>query len=82
MISSWVELSRYDEIIESSRWKDSFYKPWLYNDVIVISKSPDDDAVNVAGYWLSRLDTLKGFYETVYEDDRYIVLERYTKGSL
>ncbi len=82
MISSWVELSRYDEIIESSRWKDSFYKPWLYNDVIVISKNPDDDAVNVAGYWLSRLDTLKRFYDTVYEDDRYIVLERYTKGSL
>jgi hypothetical protein len=82
MISSWIELSRYDEIIESSRWKDSFHEPWLYSDVIVIGKSPDDDAVSVAEYWLSRLDTLKRFYDTVYEDDRYIVLERYTKGSL
>ncbi len=75
ILSSWIRLSIYDEVIDSSTWKDSFKRPWLYNDIIVIGKYNESDAVNVSGYWLDRLNTLLKFYDKVYEDEYYILLE-------
>jgi hypothetical protein len=75
ILSSWIRLSMYDEIIEASTWKDSFKRPWLYDDIIVISKYPDSDAVNVSKYWLDRLDKLYRYYKNVYEDEYFIVLQ-------
>ncbi len=75
ILSSWIRLSIYDEIIDSSTWKDSFKRPWLYADIIVIGKDNESDAVNVSRYWLDRLHTLLKFYDKVYEDEYYILLE-------
>ncbi len=75
ILSSWIRLSMYDEIIETSTWKDSFKRPWLYDDIIVISRYPDIDAVNVSKYWLDRLDKLYRYYNNVYEDEYFIVLQ-------
>jgi len=80
ILSSWIRLSMYDEIIEASIWKDSFKRPWLYDDIIVISKYPDSDAVNVSKYWLDRLDKLYRYYNNVYEDEYFIVLQ--SKGLM
>jgi len=73
MISSWIPLNKYDEIIESSRWKESFYKPWNYDRWLIISTTPDSDARSVARYWLDKIDIIEKYYEMLYEKNGIIV---------
>ena len=75
MIASGLHLNRFDEIIESSNWKKSYYQPWNYNDtLIVISKVPDPDDVKVAKYWSEHRAELDSRYNTVFEDQYYEIL--------
>ncbi len=76
MISSWIPLNKYDEIIESSRWKESFYKPWNYDRWFIISTTPDSDGINVSRYWLENLPELYKHYDIVYEYENYKIFKR------
>jgi hypothetical protein len=51
MVTSGIHLVQFDEIIESSTWKKSFYEPWLYDKWLVISKEPSFDGVKTTKYW-------------------------------
>lgn len=76
MISSWIALANYDQVLESSMWKDSFKRPWEHdNRWIVIIKSPGSDALKPWQYWDANRDILEEKqYELVFEDQYYKVL--------
>ncbi len=81
MVTSGIALKEFDEMIESSIWKRSYYEPWLYNKWIVISKDPDSDGIKTTKYWAEeRRMELNKHYEKVYENKFYeILVRRYTK---
>ncbi len=75
MINSWIRLERYDEIIESSKWKNSFKEPWLYNKWLIISSRADSDASNVARYWLNNIEIIYKYYNKIYEYDNISIFK-------
>jgi len=74
MITSWIALRNYDEIIEHSTWKASFKEPWSYDRWMVITNKPGTDALNTTQYWLDRMDELGTHYKTVYENEYYKIM--------
>ena len=75
MISSGIHLVQFDEIIESSIWKKSFYKPWLYDKWLVISKEPSLDGVKTTEYWTQeKRNELNEHYRSIYENKYYEIL--------
>jgi hypothetical protein len=74
MVTSGIPLRQYDEIIESSTWKESFQEPWLHDKWIIISKEPDSDGVSVAKYWQDKRSELDEHYKQVYESEYYEIL--------
>ena len=74
LLSSGLAFKNFDSIIESSTWKKSFYEPWNHNDKwIVIAKDPDSDGVSVVKYWNDRKALLEQYYETVFENEYYLI---------
>lgn len=76
MISSWIPLHNYDEIIESSSWKRSFKEPWLYDKWIIITDKPAPDAVNISQHWIENISKLYKHYDLVYEYEHVKILKR------
>jgi hypothetical protein len=74
MLTSGIALREYDELIESSTWKKSFYEPWVYNKWLVLSKAPDSDGVSVMKYWGERRQLLDEHYRLVYENEYHQIL--------
>jgi hypothetical protein len=74
MLTSGISLSEYDELIESSTWKKSFYEPWTYNKWLILSKAPDSDGVSVMKYWGERRPVLDENYRLVYENEYHQIL--------
>ncbi|MEW6604485.1 MAG: glycosyltransferase family 39 protein [Thermoproteota archaeon] len=74
MVTGGIPLKQYDEIIESSTWKESFYEPWLYDKWIILSKVPDSDGANVVKYWQDRRSELDEHYKKVYENEYHEIL--------
>ena len=74
MVTSGVPLRQFDEIIQLTMSKQSFYEPWSYDKWIVMSKEPDADAAAAAKYWQDRRDILYEHYDRVYENESYEIL--------
>jgi 4-amino-4-deoxy-L-arabinose transferase-like glycosyltransferase len=75
MITSGIHLVQFDEIIESSTWKKSFYEPWLYDKWLVISKEPSLDGVKTTKYWAQeKRNELNEHYRSMYENKYYEIL--------
>jgi len=75
LISSGIPLHNYDEIIQTSTWKKSFYEPWKYGErFIVLSKEPDSDAASVVKYWKDHRALLDEHYHQVFESKFYEIL--------
>jgi hypothetical protein len=74
MLTSGIPLKQYDEIIESSTWKKSYYEPWSYDKWIVMSKEPDSDGVSATKYWQDKRNVLDEHYKKVYENKYYEIL--------
>jgi hypothetical protein len=75
MISSWIRLSNYDEMLQSDTWKDSFLQPWAFDRWIVISKAPYPDALKPYQYWNENRSILDRYYESVFENEYYEILK-------
>jgi len=75
MLSSGIALRQFDEIIESSTWKDSFKEPWLYDKWIIISNEPDSDAISTTKYWMDRQEELNRHFDVVYENQYYKIMK-------
>jgi len=74
MVTSGIPLRQYDEIIESSTWKKSYYEPWSHDKWIVMAKQPDSDGITATKYWAERRDELDSHYRPVYENDYYRIM--------
>jgi hypothetical protein len=74
MITSGIPLRNFDEIIEGSTWKASFYEPWTYDKWFIITNHPLIDAKTVTQYWLDRQDELQEHYKTVHENEYYTIM--------
>ncbi|MGI0016739.1 MAG: hypothetical protein ACREBU_25225, partial [Nitrososphaera sp.] len=74
MVTSGIPLKQYDEIIESSMWKQSFHEPWSYDKWIVMSKEPDSDGMLAAKYWQDKRNVLDEHYKMAYENEYYEIL--------
>ena len=75
MITSRIHLLQFDEIIESSIWKKSFYEPWLYDKWLVISKEPNLDGVKTTKYWAQeKRNELNDHYRSIYDNKYYEIL--------
>lgn len=74
MISSWIPLRQFDEMVENSMWKESFYEPWSFDKWIVISKTPDPDGIKTAKYWEENRAEIDKHYKKVYENEYYEIL--------
>jgi 4-amino-4-deoxy-L-arabinose transferase-like glycosyltransferase len=74
MVIGGIPLRQYDEILESSMWKQSFHEPWSHHKWIVISKDPDFDGTSPVKYWQDRRDQLDEHYKQVYENEYYEIL--------
>jgi hypothetical protein len=74
MVTSGIPLKQYDEIIESSTWKQSYREPWSYDKWMVISKQPDVDGVLATKYWEERRGELDEHYDKVYENQYHEIL--------
>lgn len=74
MVTSGIPLRQYDEIIESSTWKQSYREPWSYDRWIVMSKAPDVDGALPIEYWQERRGVLDEHYERVYENQYHEIL--------
>ena len=75
MITSGIHLLQFDEIIESSIWKKSFYEPWLYDKWLVISKEPNLDGVKTTKYWAQEnRNELNDHYRSIYDNKYYEIL--------
>lgn len=75
MLTSGIPLRHFDEILESSTWKDTYTRPWLHDRWMVIGKEPGADAVNVSAYWMQRQDLLDEHYDTVYDNQYYRIMK-------
>ncbi len=74
MVTGGIPLREYDEILESSMWKQSFHEPWSYDKWMVTSKEPDLDGISPAKYWQDRQNVLDEHYKKVYENEYYEIL--------
>lgn len=74
MVTSGIPLKQFDDIIESSTWKKSYYEPWSYDKWIVMSKEPDSDAVEPVNYWEERESVLSQYYKPVFENEYFVIL--------
>jgi hypothetical protein len=74
MINSWIPLRQFDEMVENSMWKESFYEPWSFDKWIVISKMPDLDGIKTAKYWEEKRAEIDNHYKKVYENEYYEIL--------
>jgi hypothetical protein len=74
MVTSGIALRNFDEIIEHSTWKASFYEPWSYDRWMVITNKPGTDALNTTQYWLKRMNELRTHYEIMYENEYYKIM--------
>lgn len=75
-VTSGIPLKNFDSVIESSMGKRSFFEPWNYgNGWIIIGKEPDSDGVEPAKYWNDNREELDLYYQTVYENQYYEILQ-------
>jgi 4-amino-4-deoxy-L-arabinose transferase-like glycosyltransferase len=75
IVTSGIHLVQFDEIIESSTWKKSFYEPWLFDKWVVISKEPSLDGVKTTKYWAQeKRNELNEHYRSMYENKYYEIL--------
>ena len=74
MVTSGISLRQFDEIIQLTMSKQSFYEPWSYSKWIVMGKEPDADAAAAYRYWQDRRDILDDYYAKVYENESYEIL--------
>jgi hypothetical protein len=75
MQASGIPLRQFDQILESGSYKESFKEPWLHSKYIILGKKPDPSANNVANYWLGRQPLLERYYDTIYQDRYYKMME-------
>ena len=75
MQASGIPLRQFDQILESGSYKESFKEPWLHSKYIILGKKPDASANNVANYWLERQPLLEKYYDTIYQDKYYKMME-------
>ena len=73
MQASGIQLKQFDPILESNSEKDSFIEPWKHAKYIVLAKKPDPRAKNVANFWLERQGLLDEYYNTIYENEYYLI---------
>jgi hypothetical protein len=73
MQASGIPLKQFDPILESNSDKNSFKEPWNYARYIVMAKIPDPSAKNVAYYWFERQGMLNEYYNTMYENEYYLI---------
>lgn len=73
MQASGIPLKQFDPILESSSEKDSFKEPWKHAKYIVLAKKPDPSAKNVANHWLERQGLLNKYFNTIYENEYYLI---------
>ncbi len=74
MLTSGIHLNVFDEMIESSGWKQSSEQPWLYGRWMVIGKEPDSDGMPVVEYWKGKMNELERHYRKVFENEYYTIL--------
>jgi len=74
MVTSVIPLKQYDEIIESSTWKNSYREPWSYDKWVVMSNEPDFDGALATKYWQERRGELDEHYKKVYENQYHEIL--------
>jgi hypothetical protein len=76
LLASRIPLKHYDEVLDSSMWKESFQEPWRYNDRwVVIGKEPSPDAARAVQYWVEHREELDEHYLVIYENDYYEILK-------
>ncbi|MEP0824181.1 MAG: hypothetical protein HRF40_01715 [Nitrososphaera sp.] len=62
-------------MIESNTRKESYHEPWLYDDLIVMSKVPNSDALKPVSCRKVRENILSQYYGTVYENKYFVILQ-------
>jgi hypothetical protein len=74
--ASGIPLKNFDTVLDGSTLKPSFKQPWLYDNYIIIGKKPDRSAMEASKYWLDRQDQLNTYFDTVYENEYYIIMAK------
>jgi hypothetical protein len=74
--ASGIALKNFDTVLNNDTLKASFEKPWLYVNYIVIGKKADLSGATASKYWLDRQELLKSYFDTIYDDNYYMVMAK------
>jgi hypothetical protein len=74
--ASGIPLKNFDTVLDLDSQKPSFKEPWQYASYIVLGKRPDNSAANASKYWLDRQGQLSNYFDTVYQNEYYIIMAK------
>jgi hypothetical protein len=74
--ASGIPLKNFDTILNNDIFKASFKQPWLHVNYIVIGKKADPSGTTASKYWLDRQELLRIYFDTIYDDDYYMVMAK------
>jgi hypothetical protein len=74
--ASGIALKNFDTILNNDTLKASFKQPWLYANYIVIGKKADLSGATASKYWLDRQELLNIYFDTIYDDNYYMVMAK------